>query len=170
MTGPSRDNVVALPLAAPAATVQGTLALALQPRDDPPRASVQMPRGGADLVSMDGRARRELEAWSCRFAQAAVEIVGGDRPAAQLIRWASAEVYADLNRRALLVARAGGYEAGQSRVQSIRPRVVGVRTCFLESDIAEAGLHIRYGRRSRAVAARFERTDGRWVCTALEFA
>jgi hypothetical protein len=48
--------------------------------------------------------------------------------------------------------------------------VVGVRTCFVDDGIVEAGLHVRYGRRSRAVAARFERRAGRWVCTALEFA
>jgi hypothetical protein len=29
---------------------------------------------------------------------------------------------------------------------------------------------VRYGDRSRAVAARFENNDRRWCCTALEFA
>jgi hypothetical protein len=154
----------------PVASVQGTLALALQPRQEPPTVRAARSGGGADVVRIDRRARREAEAWSCRFAQAAVEIVGGDRPATQLLRWSSPEVYADLNRRAQLVARAGGHQPGQARVQPVRPRVVGVRTCFVDGGIVEAGLHIRYGQRSRAVAARFERRDGRWVCTALEFA
>lgn len=173
MTGSARSNVVRLAPAAPAArvaSVQGTLALSLQPRQEPPKVHPHRLGSGADVVRMDGRARRDVESWSCRFAQAAVEIVGGDRPAAQLLRWTSAEVYADLSRRAQLVARAGGHEPGQSRVQPVRPRVVGVRACFVDSNIVEAGLHVRYGQRSRAVAARFERRDGRWICTALEFA
>jgi hypothetical protein len=170
MDEPSGSDLVRLAPAAPVASMQGTLALAVQPRQEPPTVRAQRPEGGADVVSIDRRARREVEAWSCRFAQAAVEIVGGDRPATQLLRWTSAEVYADLNRRAQLVARAGGHQPGQARVQPVRPRVVGVRTCFVDSGIVEAGLHVRYGRRSRAVAARFERRDGRWVCTALEFA
>ena len=170
MTEPSNSTVVAIAPPAPITCVQGTLALALQPRQDPPAVRVATSAGGADVVSIARRARRELEAWSCRFAQAAVEIVGGDRPASQLLRWTSPEVYADLNRRAQLVARAGGHQPGQARVQPVRPRVVGVRTCFVDSGVAEAGLHIRYGQRSRAVAARFERRGDRWVCTALEFA
>lgn len=165
-----RAAVVTLGPAAPVASVQGTLALALEPRREPPTARPATTGGGADVVGIDRRARREVEAWSCRFAQAAVEIVGGDRPATQLVRWTSAEVYADLNRRAQLIARAGGHRPGQARVQPVRPRVVGVHTCFVESGIVEASLRIRYGDRSRAVAARFERRQERWVCTALEFA
>lgn len=170
MTDLSRSTVVALTPAVSVATVQGTLALALQPREEPPAVRAASSGGGADVVSIDRRGRREAEAWSCRFAQAAIEIVGGDRPVSQLLRWTSPDVYADLNRRAQLVARAGGHQPGQARVQPVRPRVVGVRTCFVDGTILEAGLHIRYGRRSRAVAARFERRQGRWVCTALEFA
>ena len=170
MSQPSNSTVVAIAPSAPIACVQGTLALALQPREDPPAVRVETSAGGADVVSIGRPARRELEAWSCRFAQAAVEIVGGDRPATQLLRWTSQEVYADLNRRAQHGARAGSHQPGQARVQPVRPRVVGVRTCFVDRGVAEAGLHIRYGQRSRAVAARFERRGERWVCTALEFA
>ena len=170
MTETSGSTVIAFAPSAPVASVQGTLALALQPRQEPPVVRVPRPGGGADVVGIDRRSRAGMEAWTCRFAQAAVEIVGGDRPASQLLRWSSPEVYADLNRRAQLVARAGGHQPGQARVQPVRPRVIGVRTCFVDNGIVEAGLHIRYGQRSRAVAARFERRDDRWVCTALEFA
>ena len=155
---------------APLSSVQGTLALDLQPRKDPPSVPPLHTRGGADVVPIDVRARQQMDAWAARFAQAAVEIVGGDRPATQLLRWTSAEVYEDISRRALVVAAAGGHRPGQARVQPVRPKVVGVRTCFVTAAIVEAGVHVRYGRRSRAVAARFERRDDRWVCTALEFA
>ncbi len=149
---------------APLASVQGTLALELQPRREPPQLSGVRPGAGADVVAVDQLLRSEFETWSCRFAQAAVEIVGGDRPVHQLLRWTAPEVYDDLTRRALLVSRAGAHHPGESRVQPVRPKVVGVRTCFVETGVAEAGIHVRYGQRSRAVAARFERhCDNRWV-------
>jgi len=149
---------------APVADVQGTLALDLQPRQDPPRGPA------ADVVPIDRRRRGDLAAWAGRFAQAAVEIVGGDRPVSQLLRWTSEEVYADLARRAQLVARAGRHHPGQSRVQPVRPKVAGVHVVPLDDDVAETALRVRYGVRSRALAARFEWLDGRWICTALEWA
>lgn len=160
------DNVVPLRVPVPIASVQGTLALDLQPRQEPPRV----------LSRVDVRRQRDVERWAYRFAQAAVEIVGGDRPATQLLRWTTSEVYSDLHRRALLVARAGGHQPGVARVQPVRPQVLSVRACFLDRGVVEAGVHVRYGERSRAVAARFELKRGRhdpgprWVCTALEFA
>lgn len=165
LSSPEAPNVVPLRVAVPIATTQGTLALDLQPRTDVPPA----PGLGS------GPQRRDLEQWAARYAQAAVEIVGGDRPVSQLARWTSREVYLDLERRALLVARAGSHQAGVGRVQPVRPRVQSVHTCLVaDGAAAEAGIHVRYGDRSRAVAARFERrvsqASTRWVCTALQFA
>ncbi|WP_395693851.1 Rv3235 family protein [Nocardioides sp.] len=167
------DNVLRMPSpATPLASVQGTLALDLQPRyerPDPPRPGARRPV--ADVISIDAPLRRGLEQWAGRYVQAAVEIVGGDRPVTQLLRWSSREVYEDLDRRAQLVARAGRHQPGHGRVQPVRPRVVGVHTCFLDHDLVEVSAHVRYGDRSRAVAARFVHLpDQRWRCTALEFA
>lgn len=162
--GASLPHVVPLRVPVPVAAVQGTLALDLQPRTEVPPAP--------DLPS--GRLRRDLDQWAARYAQAAVEIVGGDRPVSQLARWTSREVYLDLERRALLVARGGGHQPGTARVQPVRPRVHSVHVCLLDDSTAEAGIHVRYGERSRALAVRFEhrvaRTTSRWLCTALEFA
>ena len=99
-----------------------------------------------------------------------MEIVGGDRPVSQVLRWTTPPVYQDLGRRAQLVAQAVGRRPGQGGIQGTRPQVVAVHTCFVSADVAEVSAHVRYGRRSRAVAARFERHRDRWVCTALEFA
>jgi hypothetical protein len=151
-------TVVPLPRI-PIAEVQGTLALELQPHLEPP------PPRGAPL----GRDRHEVELWVRRFVQAAVEIVGGDRPAGQLLRWTTGAVYQDLQRRAVLVARAGGHQPGVARTQPVRPQVRSVHTRFVTPAVAEASIHVRYGERSRAVAARFEQRRGRWLCTALDF-
>lgn len=150
----------------PVASTQGTLALALLPRSEPPGGG---PRRAAPVVPIERRLRASIEEWTRRFVQAAVEIVGGDRPVSQLLRWTSPEVYADLHRRALLVARAGGHQPGLARVQQVRPHVRSVHTCFVTHEVVEAGVHVRYGDRGRAVAARFEKRDQRWVCTALDF-
>lgn len=163
---------VAQPLAQPVAlaSVQGTLALDLQPRQDPPVVDHLVARGTGDVVDIGRHARVEFERFSGRIVQAIVEIVGGDRPVSQVLRWTTPSVYQDLGRRAQLVARAAGRQPGQGDIQGIRPQVVGVHTCFVAEGAAEVSAHVRYGRRSRAVAARFERRRDRWVCCALEFA
>jgi hypothetical protein len=158
-------TVVPLRLPVPLAATQGTLALDLEPSREAPPAL--LPLVGRDL---DPRDRSAIEAWAHRFARAAVEIVGGDRPVSQLVRWCSRDVHLDLQRRALLVARAGGHRPGQARVQPARPRVMSVHTTFPQDDVAECAVHVRYGLRSRALAVRFERRATRWVCTALDFA
>lgn len=155
----------------PVASVQGTLALDLSPRHAPPELRAPSTRSTlADVVPIDPGQRGRLEQWVHRFVQASVEIVGGDRPVSQLLRWTSGPVYADLQRRALLVARAGGHQAGVARVQPVRPLVASVHTTIVSASVAEASARVRYGARSRALALRFERRGDRWLCTALEFA
>jgi hypothetical protein len=155
------------------ASVQGTLALDLTPRQDPPETDHVGHAGrhfAGDVLEIDRAARREFERFSGRIVQAVVEIVAGDRPVSQVLRWTTPAVYQDLGRRAQLVARAVGRRPGQGGLQGTRPHVVGVRMCFVSDQVAEVSAHVRYGRRSRAVAARFERHRDRWVCSALEFA
>ena len=163
-------ELVGVRLAVPVTPTQGALALALLPRQAPPPAPSRPGRSGATVVPIDRRLRHTIEEWTHRFTQAAVEIVGGDRPVSQLVRWTTADVHADLKRRAQLVARAGGHQPGLARVQPVRPKVLSVRSCFISDSIVECGVHVRYGDRSRAVATRFERTGQRWICTALDFA
>ncbi|HWJ67507.1 MAG TPA: Rv3235 family protein [Nocardioides sp.] len=162
-------ELVGIRLAVPVAPTQGTLALALLPRQGPPTAPAPTSRPGAAVVPIDRRLRRTIEEWAHRFTQAAVEIVGGDRPVSQLVRWTSPDVHADLRLRAHLVARAGGHQPGLGRVQQVRPRVQSVHACFVNDRVVEAGVHVRHGERSRAVAVRFELIDQRWICTALDF-
>ena len=152
------------------ASVQGTLALDLTPRQDPPDTTHLAGHAAGDVVDIGRAARREFERFSGRIVQAVVEIVGGDRPVTQVLRWTTPDVYQDLGRRAQLVARAVGKHPGQGGVQGVRPQVVGVHSCFVADGVAEVSAHVRYGRRSRAVAARFELRRDRWVCCALEFA
>lgn len=165
-------TVVALPLT-PVATVQGTLALDLGPHLDVPEPRVAGRPGGSavlDVVHVDLVQRRRFEQHAARIGAAVVEIVGGDRPVSQLLRWTTPEVYQDLSRRAHLVAHAVGRRAGSGGIQSVRPQLVAAHTSFVSEHCAEVSLHVRYGERSRAVAARFELIRDRWQVSALEFA
>jgi len=161
---PKHQRVVPLRRPVPVATVQGTLALELGGAGEPyepPLTAVPDPTDPG---------RHELESWAPRFAQAAVEIAGGDRPIAQLLRWTSPEVYEDLARRAQVVRTAVLRDSSAVRVQQVRPLVESSHTCWLDEYVAEVSVRVRYGRRSRAVALRFEQRSGRWVAVAVEFA
>jgi Family of unknown function (DUF6459) len=146
--------------AVPVATVQGTLALDLGPLAREP-ATPEL-----RVVPGDGPAgHRELQVWAARFAQATVEVLGGDRPVSQLLRWTSAPVYADLDRRVRILGRSA---PRPQRTRSLRPQVRSVHVCRPAPATAEVSVHVRHGHRSRALAARLERRDGRWLCVALQ--
>jgi hypothetical protein len=165
-------TLLTLPLT-PVATVQGTLALDLGPRLDVPEPVLSGRPGDSalhDVVPVDLVQRRRFEQHAARIGAAVVEIVGGDRPVSQVLRWTTPEVYQDLARRAHLVARAVGRRPGTGGIQSVRPQLVAAHTSFVSERCAEVSLHVRYGERSRAVAARFELIRDRWQVSALEFA
>jgi hypothetical protein len=157
----------------PVASIQGTLALDLGPHLDVPEPDLSPGHGlgaGVDVVRVDLVRRRRFEKHAARIGAALVEIVGGDRPVSQVLRWTTPEVYQDLARRAHLVAAAVGRRPGGGGIQSVRPHLVGAHTSFVSQTCAEVSLHVRYGQRSRAVAVRFELIRDRWQVSALEFA
>ena len=166
-------NVIPIRRTVAVASVQGSLALDLTPRLDPPESEAQVlpaPRVG-DLVSADAGQRAGLDRFVRRFLAGAVEVACGDRPMAQLLRHCSPEVYADLGRRAKLVTTAAGTTPARGRGRgAVRPVLRSAHTSLVRADALEATAHVRYGARSRALAARFEVVDGRWQCTALEWA
>ena len=99
-------------------------------------------------------------AWSARFAQAVVEVLAGDRPVSQLVRWTTTSVYDDV--AALIVGPAA------VRGAAARGVVRSVHVSEPADGVAEVAALVRRGARSTAVALRLEGLDGRWQCTALE--
>jgi hypothetical protein len=153
---------------APHPAIQGTLAL-----DFPlPSGVPAIPRPPA-LTLIDGgrRSHPDLvgipapEVWAGRFVQAVVEVMVGDRPVQQMVRWTDERVYADLSRRVRLLGLTANAGA---RVRLERSHVRSVHVFAPEPEIAEVAAHVRHGSRSRAVAARLEANRGRWLCTALQ--
>jgi len=147
----------------PVAEVQGTLALDFGDRPTPPPARDLrvVDDAGATVISDE-----QVRAWAARFAQASVEVIGGDRPVSQLVRWTTPQVYRDLERRAQILSRTS---PAPRRRLTVRPQVRSVHVCRPTPDTAEVSVHVRYGPRSRAIAVRLEHRDGRWACTALQF-
>jgi hypothetical protein len=142
------------------ASVQGTLALDLglvPAAPTTPELSV--------VPGQPAPAQHELRAWAARFAQATVEVLGGDRPVSQLLRWTTQRVYHDLDRRVRILGRTA---PAPQRVRKLRPQVRSVHVFQPAPDSAEVSVHVRHGQRSRAIAARLEHRDGRWRCAALE--
>jgi hypothetical protein len=149
--------------------VDGALALAVGHRPTPaPAANRHLaPVGSTGNEPERGPTAphdREVRAWAGRFAQAVVEVAGGDRPLPQLLRWTSPRVYAELGRRVRVMAQTRPVERRRS---TVRPQVRSVHLCRPLPTVAEVSVHVRHGRRSRAIAARLELRSGRWTCTAL---
>lgn len=150
--------------------VQGTLALAfLLPGDVP--AVPEPPAWLRLVVSADPERRPTPRVdlpdplpWAARLAQAVVEVLSGDRPCAQLLRWTTEGVHAELRLRAGRAARAGA----TVRLGSARPEVRAVRLCEPADGVAEVCAVIAGPDRCRALALRLEGADGRWLCTALQ--
>ena len=102
----------------------------------------------------------EPRSWAARLVQALVEVLAGDRPVGQLVRWTSAAVFDDVSALAL--------PGGRGRTVSARGVVRSVHVSEPVDGVAEVAAVVRRGRRTTAVALRLEGLDGRWQCTAVE--
>jgi len=145
--------------------VQGALALDLAPAPSGPHLpelSLLLPLQEAGPAA---ETAAEVRVWAARFAQAVVEVTGGDRPVSQMLRWTAPRVYQDLDRRVRILAQTR--TVGQRR-RVLRPQVHSVHVFLPGPRSAEVSVHVRYGARSRALAARLELRKGRWTCTALQ--
>ena len=140
----------------PIATTQGTLALDFGiPRPEPRRP---------DLHAVIGM-RAELDGFASRFSAVLVEVLGGDRGPQQLLRWTSVEVYEGLVRRSRALA---GTTGSDERLRRLRAQVRSVHLFCPSPEAAELSIHVRHGHRSRAIAARLEHRQQRWICVALQ--
>ncbi|MBA3619880.1 MAG: hypothetical protein H0W56_09885 [Acidothermales bacterium] len=171
-------------VALPAGGVQGSLALAFslpsgvpaQPEPLPGLRLVPVERTDEDgderedpLVAPQPTPRRLLPApgrWSARLAQAMLEVLAGERPPTQLLRWTSEPVYADIDSRARRLVRPC---PGTAQALAVRDRAV-VRSVHVSEPadgVAEVCALVQRGARATALALRLEGVDGRWLCTAL---
>lgn len=140
--------------------VEGSLAL-----KEPPGSPHAGPPQTPELRLVGGRSAEEVQLRAARFAQAVVEVLGGDRPLSQLVRWTSPRVYHELEQRLTILTRTS--DSGR-RMRTIRPQVRSVHVYHPTPVAAEVSVHVRHGQRSRAIAARLELAQGQWRCTELQ--
>jgi len=163
---PPRRPVRLIPVPRPAPDIgrrgSGTPALAIVPAE--PSAPVVDPLTWRDCDEEPPRppdlgALPEPRRWAALLAQAVVEILGGRRPVAQVLRWVDPEIHERLRRSAPSVRRAPGGPP-------VRVRRVRISTS-LEGSV-EAVAVVDDGTRCRAMAMRLEALERRWLCTALD--
>ena len=148
----------------PTRAVQGVLTLVVGGTGSGPSAEAF---GAADDEADFGpqpTATRELPPaaeWGRRLVQVVVEVMCGQRPPAQLVRWTSQEVYAEVLSQTLPAPRPG------APVTRRRPRVSSVRVCEPVDGVAELSAVVHGQYRVQALAVRLEGRDGRWQATAL---
>ncbi|GIG36139.1 Rv3235 family protein [Cellulomonas pakistanensis] len=144
-------------------------------REQPTRAARGVPVGaGGGAPGLDPRQA------SCMVALAAVEVLDGSRPLAQLARWLTPEVYDALARRAALTAPAGRVLDAAASTRDLatdqgsapagvarRPFVRRVRVHRVDDATLEATVVVAHADRVRAVALRLTRSTGRWRAAAL---
>lgn len=98
--------------------------------------------------------------WGGHIAQALVEVMAGARPAPQVLRWTTSEVYAVVARRAAV--------STLRRVGTRRTVVRSIRVCEPADGVAEVSAVVVDGGRVRALALRLVGLDGRWQVEALQ--
>ncbi|UYM04051.1 Rv3235 family protein [Solicola gregarius] len=113
-----------------------------------------------------GRPHTQMEARSRRIVQALVEIIDGARPASQMLRLATESVYGDLVDR---LESLGGASAHGAPAGPLSTRVASVHVEQPADACAEISARIVQGNRSRALALRLDRVDGRWMCSAMNW-
>jgi hypothetical protein len=104
--------------------------------------------------------------WAGRITHALLEVMMGLRPAPQVVRWTTPDVYAVIARRGALASRRSAQ--GHVPRRRERLRVVRVRVCEPADGVAEAAVVVQHGSTVRAVAIRLEGQDGKWRISALQ--
>jgi hypothetical protein len=138
--------------------VQGTLAISFARH---PRAALDPRHPGyfepQRTLSED---LPEPKAWVTHMAQALIEVMSGARPAAQVIRWTTPEVYSAIARR---------HSAAGRRTMVVRRAIVRrVIICEPVDGVVEGCAVVVDNGRVRAMAMRLTGVDGRWVVSQLQ--
>lgn len=160
-----RVRLVPVPRPRPAAPGNGTGGLRMMPADAvdaPPDTEPSAWRArepDEPAPTSDIERLPDPRRWTALLAQAVVEILGGRRPVAQVVRWVDPEIAERLRRSAPPPARMVG---------GVPVRVRRVRVSTSMDGSVEAVAVVDDGTRCRAIACRLEALHRRWVCTSLD--
>ena len=140
-----------------------------EPADEAPPPESN-PSGDRDPADRGDGSGDGIGQWPSQFAQVLAETLAGARPPSQLTPWTTERARAHIRRLGPLLA------------VDRRPRVQRVRASQPDRDVLEVAVVAEFGTRTRALAARLERSgaqpatpgrparEPRWLCTAIESA
>ena len=171
--------LVVRPVPAPDGGQGGANVVKLPPRADrAARAEDGAPSpGGGTVQVLDPVAaeRTVVCAMSCKVAQAALEVLSGVRSVQQLSRWLSTMCMDSLTTRARLHAEAARlqlrrHSSDDGNVHTLyhQPQVRSVHCSAVLPGIYETSVVVADASRFRAIAMRFEQSQGLWKVTALQ--
>jgi hypothetical protein len=101
----------------------------------------------------------EPEAWTKQLATGIAEVLIGERPVFQLMRWVSFDVYREIDRQV--------QPKLELHAKRARPFVRCLRIENTSEKIIEATALIQKGFRGRGMGLRLEAENDRWRCTQL---
>lgn len=96
--------------------------------------------------------------WSQQLAIGIAEVLIGDRPAFQLIRYLAFDVYCSVEKQAI---------KHQVAAKRVRPLLRCVQISKVNETVVNASAVIQKGIRGRAIAMRLVAESDRWRCTEL---
>ncbi len=132
--------------------------------------------GSATVEALDPAAneRAVVCAMSCKVAQAALEVLSGVRSVQQLSRWLNTRCLSALTTRARLHAEAARVELRrhsrtEENVHTLyhQPLVHSVHCSAVAPGVYESSVVVADKTKFRAIAIRFEQSQGLWKVTAL---
>lgn len=98
------------------------------------------------------------KAWSEQLAIGIAEVLIGDRPAFQLIKYLAFDVYCSVEKQAI---------KHQTDAKRVRPLLRCVQISKVNETVVNASAVIQKGVRGRAIAMRLVAESDRWRCTEL---
>lgn len=101
----------------------------------------------------------EPEAWTKQLATGIAEVLIGERPVFQLMRWVTFDVYREIDRQIQLNPNL--------HAKRSRPFVRSLRIENTSDKVVEATAVIQKGLRGRGMGLRLEAENDRWRCTQL---
>ena len=99
--------------------------------------------------------------WSTMLALAIIQVLLGQRPAAQLNRWLADDVFSAINIHQRRNLRQHGRIVVPASLRSVHVQ-------HPDAAVAEVAAHLVIDKQSAAMAFRLEVFGDRWLCTALE--
>ena len=101
----------------------------------------------------------EPKAWTKQLVTGIAEVLIGERPIFQLMRWVSFDVYLEIDKNIK--------QRDNKSKQRIRPLIRSVHIDQTSENVVEAIAVIQKGKRGRGMGIRLEAEEDRWRCTEL---